>query len=217
MNSHLKKLTKFAMHAVDAPTLEWRHHGTGMLQAYVSPCHRLHVWHPALLLPGMRESGAWHDHRFSFTSTVLTGRIRHHRILEAEHGPHLAMWKIPGASSGSTEDLIQAGSGRFAFAPEEIMERGASYTVRRGEFHHAHQLIGDGVAVTSVLLWDKRDEPATLLAPEGTTPAHAFEGVMTPVEFAPFVAQARSHLGNLYFELCAAEGVRAGRGKGAEG
>ena len=69
-------------------SLTWRHHGGGMLQAYLPELKtgqhagvpRLHVWHPSLLLPGMVHGGAMHDHRFNFKSTVLAGLLLHSRL-----------------------------------------------------------------------------------------------------------------------------------------
>lgn len=38
------------------PSLSWRHHGIGVLQAYLvedaDPEVRVHVWHPSLVKPG---------------------------------------------------------------------------------------------------------------------------------------------------------------------
>src|SRR5207247_2472489 len=68
----------FAMQAMVAklvPALDWRHHGIGVLQAYVSANVRVHIWHDRLLLSGMRESGAIHDHRFRLESTILVGAL----------------------------------------------------------------------------------------------------------------------------------------------
>lgn len=47
-------------------TSNWRHHGIGLLQAYVleGPIeYRVHVWHPELRFVD-DDSGMIHDHRF---------------------------------------------------------------------------------------------------------------------------------------------------------
>lgn len=55
--------------------LHWRHHGLGMLQAEFSEDLRIHIWHPALVNPGMAWPRCVHDHRFDLTSAVVLGEI----------------------------------------------------------------------------------------------------------------------------------------------
>lgn len=61
------------------PYLRWRHAGFGALQAYIREGDqrelRVHLWHPSLVKPGIKESGLCHDHRFFLRSNVLVGSI----------------------------------------------------------------------------------------------------------------------------------------------
>lgn len=50
-------------------------HGLGFLQVKLGGGQRLHVWHPDLPRRRCAEHSQAHDHRFSFTSRVLVGRI----------------------------------------------------------------------------------------------------------------------------------------------
>ena len=63
------------------PSLEWRHHGIGVLQGYVredaDPEIRVHIWSRDLARPGMEASGDVHDHRCDLVSHVLVGRVVH--------------------------------------------------------------------------------------------------------------------------------------------
>jgi len=74
---------------ITSPELRWRHHGIGLLQAYLVEGRpgaelalglpdtetRIHVWHPSLRLAGMDDSGLMHDHRFDLESRVLLGAM----------------------------------------------------------------------------------------------------------------------------------------------
>ena len=51
--------------------IPFRHHGIGVLQAYLTEHERVHLWHPSLRLPGMRTSGGMHDHRFAMSFGIL--------------------------------------------------------------------------------------------------------------------------------------------------
>ena len=48
-------------------------HGLGFLQVKLEGDQRLHVWHPDLPRRRCFQYSAIHDHRFSFSSTVLVG------------------------------------------------------------------------------------------------------------------------------------------------
>lgn len=77
--SFSQSIRYMAGHALRSPSLQWRHHGIGVLQAYFHEGDqetRIHIWHPSLILPGFNETnGLIHDHRFSFDSYVLLGAI----------------------------------------------------------------------------------------------------------------------------------------------
>lgn len=139
------------------PSMQWRHHGIGVLQGYVcenvEPEVRLHVWAPELVKPGMDESGDIHDHRFDMVSHVLVGTVGHEEIFPHEDADGAwAMLKLTHARAaketafhGPTETLI----GRFnASRTSMVIPAGQSYRFPRGKFHRSPVL--PGVAVTCV-------------------------------------------------------------------
>lgn len=73
--------------------LTWRHHGIGVLQAYVrehqEPEMRVHIWHPSLVRKGIRDHGDAHDHRFDLESTVLVGNLYETLYIPASTGCRL--------------------------------------------------------------------------------------------------------------------------------
>lgn len=163
--------------------LEWRHHSTGLLQAYLpnDPGARVHIWNRGLKL---RDSGELHNHRFTLQSHILVGRITHERLILTpdENGSH-DVWDIPGASQGSNDALRlhDRSSVKGTRVNIERVERcnftaGDSYTVRKWDFHHARQEPEDTeLTVTFVRLHDKETTaPASLLYPAGRKPEHAF-------------------------------------------
>ena len=78
------------------PSMQWRHHGIGVLQGYIvedaQPEVRLHVWARELLKPGMDVSGDIHDHRFDMVSHVLVGDVGHEEIHPEANGDGL--WRM---------------------------------------------------------------------------------------------------------------------------
>lgn len=158
-------------------SLEWRHHGTGMLQAYLQGEFadvRVHVWHPRLVLPGMVTSGAMHNHRFGFKSTVLAGSIAHSflRTRESAAGAH-QLFSIANASKGRDCDLLPGARVTLTMEPDEVFGENRSYYIGKWAFHWARP--HHGLAVTWVQIADKEmDKTASLVCPYGTTPVHAF-------------------------------------------
>lgn len=157
--------------------LNWRHHGTGMLQAYLpgSTTERVHVWHWKLIRPGMRDSGAMHNHRYALESTVLAGSIVH-TDLEVDQdgaGDHW-LWRIAAASKSRDVDLVKVHRCNVHRHNTRMVHAGETYRVEKWAFHHAEP--SALTAVTYVRLEDKdEDGAALLLAPDGTTPVAAFQ------------------------------------------
>ena len=158
---------------------EWRHHGTGMLQAYSRDGSgntdiRIHVWHPCLLLPGMSVSGAMHNHRFGFKSRVVVGSILHTNLQVAEDtgGAH-QLFNIENASAGRDCDIVAGKRVQLSMGRDSLFGEGDSYDIKKWDFHWARP--SHDVAVTFVDIHDKDiTKSATLVAPYGTTPVHAF-------------------------------------------
>lgn len=155
--------------------LHWRHHQAGMLQAYLAPGTRIHVWHPDLLMPGMRESGARHNHRFSFQSTVLAGLLCNTRLTTTVcPSGDWQMFDVIHAATGKTDDPIVAdGGARYhVMSTNEWIEPGQTYAFPAWEFHESSV---NGLAVTLLHKFGESEKPARLLAPYGSAPRHAFK------------------------------------------
>lgn len=158
----------------------WRHHGIGVLQSYIrenppaGPEIRLHVWHPALVRPGIAESGNVHDHRFDLVSTVLIGEL--HETVYRQHQGELEMdaWSVENARSAGPERLFDGAHvhlGRLTVGEHsEIHKTGTTYGLARGVFHRT--CVND-LAVTICAMHDKRGQ-ARILTPAGMEPVHAF-------------------------------------------
>jgi hypothetical protein len=85
-----------------------------MLQAYVLEGGqqevRVHVWHPALKLPGIDEAGLGHDHRFDMTSCVLIGQLTHVEILtSADPAGGWKVYEVVNARKALKETGTRAG------------------------------------------------------------------------------------------------------------
>ena len=163
-------------------TVEWRHHGIGVLQGYVreecEPEIRLHIWSKKLLKPGMDVSGDAHDHRFDMVSHVLCGSVEHEELTPTpdSHGDHrmMALTHARAAADtnyhGPTRDL----DGCFSVERRLMtIHSGMSYTFPALHFHRS-PLTEDDVAVTVIEKHRQQDVPARLLYPTAHPPVMAF-------------------------------------------
>lgn len=169
------------------PHLVWRHHGIGVLQAYVrehvEPEVRVHIWHPSLVREGIRDHGDAHDHRFDMESTVLVGMLSETLYL-VPAGPGDArarsfdVWNVENARSAGRDrgfdgecSLAEPG---LILSRQGIFHReGDTYGVPRGTFHRTEVAACTRLAVTVCTMREKRGQ-ARLLVPAGTEPVHAF-------------------------------------------
>ncbi len=163
--------------------LEWRHHGIGVLQAYVQegaePEIRIHIWSRALLKPGMDISGDVHDHRFDMVSHVLQGAVIHEELNEYEdaNGDHVMMALTHARAAAGTDyhGPTTAIAGRYSVKRERfVICAGSSYTFPALRFHHS-PLPGDEIAITCVEKRNQMEEvQARLLYPIDKEPVMAF-------------------------------------------
>jgi hypothetical protein len=186
------------------PSVQWRHHGIGVLQGYVAencePEVRLHVWAPELVKPGMSESGDIHDHRFDLVSHVLCGQVGHEEIIpeESDDGAW-SMLKLTHARAakemgyhGPTAPL----PGRFnARRSSFVIEQGYSYHFPAGRFHRSPVM--PGVAVTCVEKHNQSTDSARILYPTTKPPVMAFGHEMDWSVIGPVIRRAREALQNL--------------------
>lgn len=164
------------------PSLSWRHHGIGVLQAYVregiEPEVRIHLWHPSLVREGIVDQGDAHDHRFDLSSTIVHGRLLEtlYERAPAHFGNlhRFDAWHVENARSaadrGFDGDTHPVESEIPMFVRSRVHEAGTTYQLGRGLFHRTRV---DALAVTLCEMREKRGQ-ARLLVPHGTEPVHAF-------------------------------------------
>lgn len=163
-----EQLRKRAVAVLRSGTLRWRHHGIGVLQAYVLESQegpleeRLHIWSRSLLKPGIDESGDAHDHRFDMVSHVLFGTVGHTEILPVKDeraGQWTMMDLVHARAAGAENNFhapMRATQGRFSIAERyQIIRAGELYRFPRGVFHRSPV---SGFAITWV---EKRNQCAT--------------------------------------------------------
>lgn len=203
------------------PALDWRHHGAGLLQAYMpAPSgiegldvghpgfpQRVHIWHPALITPGIDVGGAKHNHRFHLRSTVLHGKLLHSSltVVADQSGDH-QLWRIEGASNRAQARLVGEERVRVTTSRTVTYCEGHSYALLKWDYHWARPVseLHSDVAITLVDMVEKEGSAgaprkgegkwARLVCPVGVQPVHAFEDDEEMATFKPFVGFAKAIL-----------------------
>lgn len=165
-------LRRHALEALKQGHLKWRHHGIGVLQAYLREGdgveHRLHIWSRSLIKPGIDVSGDAHDHRFDMVSHVLSGSVAN------------VEWDVAASPRGTwtTMTLVHAraaGAEKKFHAP--MQPTGKRYTrklnvflVYEGQLYRFpartfHQTLASEFAITWVEKHNQTTEPACIVHP----------------------------------------------------
>jgi hypothetical protein len=195
--------------AAALPTLSWRVHGIGLLQAYLvegDPEIRVHVWDETMLQkPGIEDSGAVHDHRFTLDSTILSGSIHHttyHLTPAADGG--WQKWTVPHArkfladrTSERAGDFTAVDGRHQAKLESTTLHAGTRYTFAKGLYHRATAAPGT-VTIITKRNQDASEAPAKILAPVGTIPEHAFKWQVPPDHIIHIVDRAQTRLRREY-------------------
>ena len=199
-NPALAAMRALALKAIDS--VEWRHHGIGVLQGYAredcDPEIRLHIWSRELLKPGMDVSGDVHDHRFDMVSHVLCGSVDHEEVIPIEDagGDHemLALTHARAAAETNYHGPTRPIDGVFSVTRHRMVIRaGQSYIFPALHFHRS-PITGDGVAVTVIEKHQQRDVCARLLYPISHPPVMAFGHEIDPKLVSRVVDLARRGL-----------------------
>lgn len=181
-------------------SLDWRHHGIGVLQAYLSERNgverRVHIWHPDLVVPGIEVSGCVHDHRFDLASVVLVGSLLH-RVYALRPNPegdyetlNLVNARASNEATGSFHTEPTLTGERFdAYVYAYSIGAGHGYTFDRHAFHSS---TSTELTVTVV---EKRNQEgsARLLADRRYPHRNAFgnpENLTAPEQMRPYVLDA---------------------------
>lgn len=147
--------------SLDLKSLDWRHHGLGMLQGELDEEIRIHIWHPGLVrLPkGLRRV---HDHRFTINSAVIYGLIVDQPWLvefDSRTVANTECWEIkhakiqgqpptePRAGCSTATDAVMIGKVYARPNGERVYETGTDYMIKRREFHTT--IVG-GLTITVV-------------------------------------------------------------------
>ena len=112
-----------------------RLHGNGFIQIEIGDDARLHIWSDGLPT-AQRVNTAIHNHRFSFTSTVLCGTLinKEYRFLPGGTGYYNLYHPMP--KDGQNTKLVATGeSGDFKWRGDLILQAGAGYHFKAGDFH----------------------------------------------------------------------------------
>ena len=184
MNISHSVLCRIVGNALKNNSLDWRHHGVGMYQAYLHEGDeevRVHIWHPDLILPGFNENnGIMHDHRFGFTSYVLLGAI-FNEVWDGEIDPggdwvHYACINAREAKErGGTyhEPLGRADGNFWSYRREgQWYNAGTHYRFEPRIFHYSK---AQGLTITLVVKTHVVDGYARILARRDVPLVHAFE------------------------------------------
>lgn len=118
-----------------------RLHGNGFIQLDLPNGDRLHIWHPAL--PRQNTSTQIHNHKFSFRSEVLCGKLTHiHYKLETnvEDFANGEIYNLYHPVVREKEDTVLELSNAnavFKFHPLQmlVLTEGSSYDFSYAEFH----------------------------------------------------------------------------------
>lgn len=165
-----------------------RRHGNGFIQAPLWDRHSLHVWDVSLP-QAQKVDASIHDHRWSFQSTVLYGRLRNRRYTLSGH-PYekpgrFRIWVVDRNNEHLertivTTDLVYEGS--------EDISPGGSYGMAAGEFHESQ-------ALTPTVLTLFKKGPATdsrprALCPNGIDPDNDYDWFYDVEGFREIVREA---------------------------
>lgn len=183
--------------------LGWRHHGLGMLQAYLLEGEekelRVHIWDPELVDERAVFSGSFHDHRFDTTSYVLEGSVPHKPVTLnplGDVGDPMEIYTVKNARAAREE----RDTGLFEYVGPATysmdwmkFHAGSWYSFPKQTFHQSAPIVDR--AVTLILKTKQVKEYARILVPPGTTPTHMTRGFeLSPDRFNEIVAGAKARL-----------------------
>lgn len=127
-------LANLAKKILEAPAgvYDWSVQGLGMMRLYLSPTHRLHVWHNSLVVLGVTQI---HDHPWDFVSTTVAGRLLNTRYVEApvETGvSHMRATILCGQGACVRSEPRRA---RLVPVATEELTPGSRYSQKAAELH----------------------------------------------------------------------------------
>lgn len=156
-------------------------HGLGFIQVKLDGNQRLHVWHPDLPRRACFEHSAIHNHRFSFTSTVLIGTQVNRRWLVADEpdGSHdLISHDGPRSEKGGRLSFVAGRVTVLELSPETY---GPGETYFMPELAY-HDTPSTGIVVTVMRKLNEGTIHANSLIEHGQTFDQDFDRFQLPPE-----------------------------------
>lgn len=204
-DSELHWLRSIAISTLNDSSVDWRHNGQGLLQAYIAEGEvyeaRLHVWHESLMKPGIVNNGLGHDHRFDMTSFVILGKILHKeynliqcqefdpgacRILECTHARKAKLQGDYHMEPSPVDGYVQA-------LWKDFVITDGKYVFPKFRFHRAINLVG--TTVTLILKGGQVAAKARILDQFSIRPlVNAFENSKSREQFQYVLDDAREKL-----------------------
>jgi len=146
-----------------------RVHGNGFIQIDIDKHSRLHIWGDPRIPQQVRPTPI-HDHRFSFTSHCLLGRMINVKY-DAVFGNDYDIYE-PTVREGEDTVLGKTGKTLTLFPrPPEICYPGMEYRMRWG---HLHETFVSGLTVTHMQKSYVSDLTPRVLCPVHLTPDNDF-------------------------------------------
>lgn len=146
------------------------HAGIGITQLSIQKDKRLHIWHPDL--PPSRLGSPWHNHRFSFKSTVLLGEL-HHRVVLPRTGHTYDMWETFCEAKTPHGSIVNMGTCDLDFCDWDVKLPGDEYSFEAGLFHES-----SAVGITATLMtktWESQQR-VFVVSEKHAKMTHAFLG-----------------------------------------
>ena len=179
------------------PHLAWRWHGIGCLQAYLREGSdyetRVHIWHPSLVRPGIKEQGDAHSHRFRLESTVLCGSIVHMEYQDQGDnglGERYDHFVVDHARTGNHFTMVDTGVTSIYRKFAADIPAGLTYTFAKGAFHRSS---AQALTVTIVNKLRQSNTQARILVKHGAKPVPAFQPD-DKIDMRPYIKEATTKL-----------------------
>lgn len=136
--------------------MKYNVHGNGFLQLQINERQRIHIWHPSI--PKQKYPTPIHDHKFSFHSTIIFGRLLNVRY-SVDRAPITGGYRVfmPGRN---TTPNIDAKLVRHEHHPDTVRISECSQLVHgQYETYHMpskqfHETIAIGPTVTLMNMGD---------------------------------------------------------------
>ena len=118
-------------------------HGNGFLKVVLLDCEyklRLHIW-----FAGQSCEENIHDHRWSFSSLIITGALTSEIWTDADAGQDFQEYEYHAATATSTPFKKQLGVNTLQLAEVQVKHAGESYVMPKAKLHRiinpGHQLV----------------------------------------------------------------------------